>query len=264
MENKITFKKQGDVAEIRLTNPEKHNAFDDQFIADFTDLLTNIKADESLRVVVIKADGKSFSAGADLNWMKRMAQYSYEQNLADAAALAKMLHLLNYLPQTTIALVNGAAFGGGVGIVSCCDIVLATEKAKFCLSEVKIGLIPATISPYVIDAIGQRASRRYFQTAEVISAQQALSLGLVSELLDAEVLEQRAFELIDTLLANGPEAVKAAKALIFNVDGTVDDDKALATSEQIASIRVSKQGQEGLTAFFERRPANWQKEHKED
>lgn len=246
------------VATVTMNRPDKHNAFDDAVIGELTGAFETLAANPEVRVMVLAAVGKSFSAGADLGWMKRMAGYSYEENLRDANALASMLKTLNSLPFPTIARVQGAAFGGAVGLVSCCDMAVATPRASFSLSEVKIGLIPATISPYVIAAIGQRAARRYFMTAERFSADVAAGLGLVSEVVDAEQLDETVSGLVDTLLANSPAAIQAAKQLIFDVDNRVlSDDLIHDTSERIARIRVSEEGQEGLGAFLEKRPASW-------
>ena len=246
------------VAQVRLNNPDKHNAFDDEIIGELTEAFVAIVDNSNVRVMVLGSEGKSFSAGADLEWMKRMASYSYEENLRDASALALMLKTLNEIPQPTIARVQGAAFGGAVGLVSCCDMAVAASAASFSLSEVKIGLVPATISPYVIAAIGQRAARRYFVTAERFDAHRALQLGLVNEVVDAEQLDQEIDRLINTLLANGPEAVTGAKQLVFDVAGKPIDQQLIdATCETIAAIRVSEQGQEGLQAFLERRKPQW-------
>ena len=247
------------VATVTMNNPDKHNAFDDSIIFALSHLFYEIAKCHDINVMILASTGKSFSAGADLGWMKRMASYSYEENLADANALAHMLKNLNFLPQPTIAKVQGAAFGGAVGLASCCDIVLASEKASFCLSEVKLGLIPATISPYVVNAIGQKASRRYFQTAERFFADKAQLLGLVDEILPLEELDAAVEKMAQTLLANGPLAVRQAKQLALDV-AYQDIDEALIeiTSERIAAIRVSIEGQEGLTAFFEKRQPAWQ------
>lgn len=249
------------VATVTLNNPDKHNAFDDAIIAQLTEQFKAIADNKDVRIMVLASTGKSFSAGADLSWMKRMASYSYEENLRDANALATMLHTLNFMPQTTIAKIQGAAFGGAVGLASCCDIVIASNKASFCLSEVKLGLIPATISPYVVAAIGLKASRRYFQTAERFFADKAKLMGLVDEIVFPEALDTEAERLITCLLANGPAATKAAKQLAFDV-AYKDIDHALMaeTSAQIAAIRVSEEGQEGLTSFFEKRSPSWQQE----
>ena len=247
------------VATVTMNNPDKHNAFDDTIIAALSQLFNDIAQCDDIKVMVLASTGKSFSAGADLGWMKRMASYSYQENLSDANALAQMLKNLNFLPQPTIAKVQGAAFGGAVGLASCCDIVLASEKASFCLSEVKLGLIPATISPYVVNAIGQKASRRYFQTAERFFADKAQQLGLVDEILPVADLDAAVEKMTQTLLANGPLAVRQAKQLALDVAyQDIDETLIDMTSERIAAIRVSSEGQEGLTAFFEKRQPTWQ------
>lgn len=249
------------VATVTLNNPDKHNAFDDGVIAALTTIFMHIATRDNIRVMVLASTGKSFSAGADLGWMKRMASYSYEENLADANALANMLKALNFLPQTTIAKIQGAAFGGAVGLASCCDIVITSNKASFCLSEVKLGLIPATISPYVVNAIGQKACRRYFQTAERFFADKAMQLGLVDEVVELTKLDDTVDKIISTLLSNSPAAIKQAKQLALDVAYQEIDNALLnITSERIASIRVSEEGQEGLSAFFEKRAPKWQQE----
>lgn len=249
------------VATVTLNNPEKHNAFDDEVITTLTKIFMHLSKRDDVRIMVLTSTGKSFSAGADLGWMKRMASYSYEENLADANALANMLKTLNFMPQTTIAQIQGAAFGGAVGLASCCDIVIASNKASFCLSEVKLGLIPATISPYVVNTIGQKASRRYFQTAERFFADKAFSLGLVDEVVELNELPAAVESMISTLLNNSPAAVRQAKQLALDVAFQDIDDALLdVTSERIASIRVSREGQEGLSAFFEKRAPQWQQE----
>ena len=246
------------VARVTLNNPDKHNAFDDQIIAQLTEAFSAIALNPDVRVMILRSNGKSFSAGADLGWMKRMASYSYDENLHDAQALALMLKTLNNMPQPTIARVQGAAFGGAVGLVSCCDMAVAASSATFSLSEAKIGLVPATISPYVIAAMGERAARRYFMTAERFSAQAANNIGLLSEVIDAEHLDDQVNIFVDALLANGPEAVKAAKRLVFDVSGRAIDQNLIDhTCEVIAGIRVSEQGQEGLNAFLEKRKPHW-------
>ena len=246
------------IATVTLNNPDKHNAFDDSIIAELTQAFKSVADNNAVRIMVLASTGKSFSAGADLNWMKRMANYSYEENLRDAGALAEMLRVLNSMPKPTIARVQGAAFGGAVGLVSCCDMAVATPNASFCLSEVKIGLVPATISPYVIAAIGSRASRRYFTTAERFSAATALQLGLVSEVCETEKLDEKVSGLIDLLLNNSPAAITVAKQLVFDVENQVINQSLIAaTSKNIASIRISPEGQEGLSAFLEKRDPTW-------
>ncbi|GAB5378776.1 MAG: enoyl-CoA hydratase/isomerase family protein [Aliiglaciecola sp.] len=246
------------VVTITLNRPEKHNAFDDQIIATLTQMFNRAARDNKARVVVLQAAGKSFCAGADLNWMKRMANYSYEENVADANALATMLHTLYTLPKPTIAKIQGAAFGGAVGLVACCDIAISSRLSKFCLSEVKLGLIPATISPYVIDAMGDRVARRYFMTAEVFSARRARRLGLISESVTEEELDSTVELLVSQILSNGPVAVAAAKQLVFDVkDEPLEEELIEKTSLRIATTRVSAEGQEGLSAFLEKRTPAW-------
>ncbi len=260
MSNKKVFTTidQRGVATVTLNNPDQHNAFDDTIISVLTSVFSDLSADEKVRVVVLVAQGKSFSAGADLNWMKRMANYNHEENLQDAKALAKMLYTLNTLSKPTIARVQGAAFGGGVGLVSCCDIAIASTRASFSLSEVKLGMVPATISPYVIDAIGPRAARRYFTTAERFNADTALRIGLISECVEEAQLDTTIEHLISSILNNGPSAVSQAKQLIADVSHQPISQTLMDnTSELIASIRSSDEGKEGLSAFLEKRPASW-------
>lgn len=250
------------VGVLRLNRPELHNAFGDLMIAELIQALDALAAMPNLRVLLLESTGKNFSAGADLNWMRAMAQKDYQQNLTDAGALALLMQKLNSFPLPVIALVQGAAFGGAVGLVACCDIAIATPKASFCLSEVKIGLIPAVISPYVVRAIGERASRRYFTTAERFDAATALQLGLVSEIAESEEqadLRAKAQPLINAIIANSPQAVVAAKALVAYVaDAPLTPDTIAETSRRIAAIRVSPEGQEGLTAFLDKRTPAWQ------
>ena len=239
------------VLTLTLDRPEKHNAFDDLVIAALNDTLAQHRENSEVRALVLQATGRSFSAGADLSWMQRMAEYDYDANVRDAELLAQMLHQLYSFPVPTIARVQGAAYGGGVGLAACCDIVVAGPRAAFMLSEVKLGLIPATISPYVIAAIGSRASLRYFTTAERIDVETARELGLVSMLVEEEGLDAAVSGLIDAVLANGPMAVRAAKKLVHDVSGRpIDDTLRRQTSEAIAAIRVSDEGQSGLKAFL--------------
>jgi methylglutaconyl-CoA hydratase len=247
------------VVTMKLNRPEVHNAFDDDLIASISAHLQVIAEDSSARVLILCSAGKSFSAGADLGWMQRMANYSYEENLADASLLAAMLNRLNTVPQTTIARIQGAAFGGAVGLAACCDIAIASQRASFSLSEVKLGLLPATISPYVLEAIGARACRRYFVTGERFDAQRACALGLVSEVVTEEELDSRVSQLTETLLANSPAAVGRNKQLLSDISGRAVDDALMAyTSNLIAELRTSEEGQEGLLAFLEKRSPGWQ------
>ena len=249
----------GGVGRITMARPEKHNAFDDGLIADLSAAFDAAGRDDAVRVVVLEGEGKSFSAGADLGWMQRMADYSDAENLEDARKLAHMVRVLNELPRPTIARVQGAAFGGGVGLVAACDIALASQAASFCLSEAKLGLIPSVISPYVVEAIGARAARRYFQTAERFDAETALALGLVHEVVPRERLDRRLDEVISILLDNGPAAMAASKDLIRRVaSGPVDDAMVEDTAQRIADIRATDEGREGVQAFLEKRGPKWQ------
>jgi methylglutaconyl-CoA hydratase len=245
-------------ATLRLNNPDQHNVFDDQLITLLTKVLQQFAAEPQVRVVTLSAAGKSFSAGADLSWMRRTADYSEQENLRDSLALTEMLKTLHQLPKPTIALVQGAAFGGGVGLTSACDIAIASERASFSLSEVKLGLIPAAIAPYVMAAIGERAARRYFLTAERFSAAEALRIGLVHQVVSPAELEQTGSDLADLLLQNGPEALCAAKQLIRDVSGRPIDAELIAmTAGRIATIRATTEGREGLNAFLQKRKPNW-------
>jgi methylglutaconyl-CoA hydratase len=246
---------------ITLNRPDIHNAFDDQLIRDLTRALQKLEQHPNVRLVILKASGKSFSAGADLNWMRRMADYSWSENYQDSLALASLMQTLYQLKKPTLALVQGATFGGGVGLVACCDIALASDKAVFCLSEVKLGLIPAVISPYVIKAIGKRHASRYFISAEKFDAHRAQAIGLVHEVLAGDSFESDCEKFISNLLNNGPQAIQAAKSLINFVDNTPYDEEMIReTAQKIADIRSSKEGKEGVSAFLEKRAPAWQTE----
>jgi methylglutaconyl-CoA hydratase len=248
------------VATLTLNRPEVHNAFDDRLIAGLTYELRRLEQDARVRVVVLAAEGKSFSAGADLNWMQRMAKYSEADNIRDAVALANLMRVLDTMSKPTIARVQGAAFGGGVGLVACCDIACASSAAVFCLSEVRLGLIPAVISPYVIAAMGQRNARRYFLTAERFDADEALRIGLVHSVVEPRELNPTLTQMIDELLKGGPHAIAEAKDLIASVaNRPVDQALAEQTAARIARIRVTAEGQEGTNAFLEKRAAAWVK-----
>lgn len=248
------------VASVTLARPAIHNAFNEVMIAELTSALVALGDDASVRAVLLKAEGKSFSAGADLDWMKRMATYGLPENLADAKALAGLMRTLNDLPKPTIACVQGAAFGGGVGLVACCDMAVAVEGSLFCLSEVKLGLIPAVISPYVIAAIGARASRRWFLTAERFDSAEAHRLGLVHQLVAAEDLDAAVEALLARLRDGAPGAQSAAKDLIFAVaDRPVTDALVADTAQRIAGLRSGPEGREGIAAFLEKRAPAWGK-----
>jgi methylglutaconyl-CoA hydratase len=245
------------VVTLTLDRPQLHNAFDDTLIAELIRVLGDYATNADVRLLVLRAHGKSFSAGADLNWMQRVAQYSFDENKQDAEQLAELMERLYRFPAPTIAVVQGAAFGGGVGLVSCCDIALASDKASFCLSEVKLGLVPAVISPYVIAAIGARQAQRYFLSAERFDATTAHQLGLVQQLCTAESLNDDADTLINTLLVNAPQALRACKQLIQRVDESINTELRSYTTTLIASLRASAEGREGLGAFLAKRPAGW-------
>jgi methylglutaconyl-CoA hydratase len=246
------------IATLTMNRPELHNAFDDRLIADLTSALKDLESNDRVRVLLLTGSGRSFSAGADLNWMRRMADYTWDDNLRDALGLGELMQTLNRLAKPTIALVQGAAYGGGVGLVACCDIAIAASRAAFCLSEVKLGLIPAVIAPYVAAAIGARACRRYFLTAEPFTADEAHRLGLVHEVVAEEALQSRGRELAALLLNNGPQAMAAAKDLITRVtDRPLDAGLIAETAGRIADRRASAEGREGLAAFLEKRTPGW-------
>jgi len=243
---------------VALNRPELHNAFNETLIAELTTVLQALDADSSVRAVVLTGHGKSFCAGADLNWMKKMAGYGAAENLADAQGLALMLRTLNGLSKPTMACVRGAAFGGGVGLVACCDIAVAAQDAVFALSEAKLGLIPATISPYVIEAIGARQARRYFLTAERFTAAEAFRIGLVHDIVPASELDARINALLADLLIAGPAAQLECKALIRGVaHRPIDAELIAGTAEHIAAVRASPEGKEGVAAFLGKRPPEW-------
>jgi methylglutaconyl-CoA hydratase len=246
------------IATVTLNRPEIHNAFDETLIAALTAAFVSLDDNDEVRVVVLAAAGRSFCAGADLNWMKRMAGFGKDENLADANALAAMLRTLYALSKPTIARVSGAAYGGGVGLVAACDIALAVPEATFALSEAKLGLIPATIGPYVIEAIGARQARRYFLTAERFDAAEARRIGLVHEVVDTDALDARIDAVAATLLAAGPAAQLECKALIRGVaHRPIDDDVIAGTARHIAAVRASPEGREGVAAFLGKRKAAW-------
>ena len=246
------------IALVALNRPDLHNAFNETLIAELTTVLSTLDSDASVRAVVVTGHGKSFCAGADLNWMKKMAGYGPAENLADAQALALMLRTLNGLSKPTVACVRGAAFGGGVGLVACCDIAVAAHDAIFSLSEAKLGLIPATISPYVIEAIGARQARRYFLSAERFTAAEAFRIGLVHDIVPEPELDNRINELLGALLVAGPVAQMECKALIRGVaHRPIDEDVIAGTAEHIAAVRASPEGREGVAAFLGKRSAEW-------
>lgn len=246
------------IARIRMSRPERHNAFDAVLIADLDAALAAIGDDPEVRAVVLEGAGPSFSAGADLNWMRGMAAADEADNRADALALAALMRRLDELPKPTIARVHGAAFGGGVGLIACCDIAIGTADARFGLTESKLGLLPAVISPYVIAAIGARQARRYFASAEIFDAEQARRIGLLHEVVAADQLDTTVQHHLELLLKAGPKAAAAAKRLVREVAWRHDRDAIDdANADLIARLRVSPEGQEGLTAFLDKRKPAW-------
>ena len=258
MSDSLQLHREGAVARLRLDRADVHNAFDADLIGALTAALRGLAADDTVRVVVLEGAGASFSAGADLNWMRGMASASERENRDDALALARLMRTLDELPKPTIARVHGAAFGGGVGLVACCDIAIGTPDAKFGLTESKLGLLPAVISPYVIQAIGARQSRRWFATAEIFDAAEALRIGLLHQLVATADLDTAVQRQADLLCKAGPVAAATAKALVMRIaangDGSTVDS---ANAELIARLRVSPEGQEGIAAFLEKRRPSW-------
>ena len=251
------------VATITLNRPEKHNAFNEAVIRELTETLVEMNNDPKVRVVVLTGAGESFSAGADLNWMRSMAEYSEDENLEDSLRLAELMWTLDGLGKPSIARVNGSVFGGGVGLVSCCDIAVSVDSARFALTEVRLGLIPAVISPFVIRAIGARQARRYFLTGEAMEAEQARELGLVHETAAPDSLDEAVEAHLRRLLKGGPQALRASKELIDGIQGqgvSAQEAAKMKTSRMIAQIRVSEEGQEGLAAFLEKRKPKWVEE----
>ncbi len=254
----IELRTEGAVAHIWLNRPELRNAFDDVVIAELTRAFTELGAAPQVRAIVLGAHGPAFCAGANLNWMRRMAGYTRDENIADAGKLAAMLRAIAECPKPTIARVQGDVYAGGVGLVAACDMAVSVDTAWYCLSEVKIGLVPATISPYVLRAMGTRASQRYFLTAERFTAAEAHRIGFVHEVVAAEALDDKVAEIVRALTGASPAAVRACKQLIADVAGREIDDVLIAqTVEGIADIRASDEGREGVQAFLQKRKPSW-------
>lgn len=254
----LEITRDGPVATIWMNRPEVHNAFDEALIADLTAACRQLDADDSVRAVVLAGRGKSFSAGADLAWMKRAASYTVEENLTDAGALAAMLRTLADMKKPTVARVQGAALGGGTGLTAACDIAIASSTAVFATSEVKFGIIPSAISPYVLRAIGPRQALRYFQSAERFDAARARELGLVHEVVAPDALDAKVAEVVVSLLQCGPKAQGAAKELIRAVAHQPIGDAVVAdTVQRIAHLRTTPEAKEGVAAFLEKRAPNW-------
>src|SRR5690554_2368007 len=251
MPDALSTVRDGPVARLRLERPELHNAFDAALISALTAALEQLAGDAGVRVVVVEGAGRSFSAGADLNWMRSMASAGEAGNREDALALARLMRTLDELPKPTIARVHGAAFGGGVGLVACCDIAIGARGAKFGLTESRLGLLPAVISPYVVEAIGARQARRWFATAEIFDADQAARMGLLHEVVEPDAVDDAVQRQVALLLKAGPHAAASAKALVRQVASHADRDRHdTDNAALIARLRVSHEGQEGLTAFL--------------
>jgi methylglutaconyl-CoA hydratase len=254
----VTERRPDGSAWITLDRPAIHNAFDERLIADLTAALCALAGEPAVRAVVLTGSGKSFSAGADLNWMKRQGAATQEANLADARKLAALFRAISRCATPTIARVQGAALGGGLGLAAACDICIASAKAQFATSEVRLGIIPAAIGPYVVRAIGERQAYRYFQTAERINAERAREIGLVHEVTEPDALDAKVQEVVDALLAGGPLAQAAATDLIRGVaNRPVEDEVIEDTARRIATLRSTPEAMEGLSAFLEKRPAAW-------
>lgn len=254
----LRIEHRGAAAWVWMNRPELHNVFDEILIAELTGAFTELGSDPALRAIVLAGAGKSFSAGADLNWMKRQSVASQQENLADARKLAAMFQVISMCAKPTLARVHGAAIGGGMGLVSACDICVASTNAQFATSEVRLGLIPAAIGPYVVRAIGERQAYRYFQTAERINAERAREIGLAHEVVEPAALDAKVQELVDAILAGGPLAQAAATDLIRAVTHRrVDDAVVEDTAIRIATLRAGPEAREGLSAFLEKRPAAW-------
>ena len=249
------------VAMVAVNRPQVHHAFDEAMICELIEAFRDLGADDTVRVIIIAAEGKSFCAGADLNWMKRAAEYDEDQNREDAGQLALMLNAIYACPKPVIARVQGNAFGGGVGVVAAADIAVGVADVQFSLSEVKLGIIPAAISPYVIEAIGARYAHRYFISAERFSASEAYRIGLLHDLASSvEAMDEQIAVLCTALLANGPKAMESAKNLIQAVSHkSIDDELMEDTIERIAQIRSTPEAKEGIRAFLEKRQPNWVK-----
>jgi len=246
------------IATLTLNRPSRHNAFDDGLIVEMTQALSELGAASQVRVVILAATGTSFSAGADLGWMQRMASYGEAENLEDARKLARLMHTLDTLPKPTVAAVQGPAYGGGVGLIACCDMAFASPEAQFALTEVRLGLIPAVISPYVIRKIGVSHARRYMLSAERFDAETAQRIGLVHEIIPREEIAVLSYSWAEQLLHNGPASMLAAKQLVNDVaDHPICAAQSEDCAQRIARQRVSEEGQEGLRAFLEKRPPRW-------
>jgi methylglutaconyl-CoA hydratase len=258
MSTALKISTQNGVHTITLSRPDVRNAFNDEVIAELKNAFLAVAQDAAVRCVVLAAEGPAFCAGADLNWMRRMADYTRAENLADAGELAAMLRAMHACPQPTIARVQGDVYAGGMGLLAACDMAVSVDTANYCLSEVKLGLIPATISPYVIRAMGARAAHRYFLTAERFNAAEAHRIGLVHEVVNADALDAKVAELTQALVSASPNAVRACKKLVQDVvERQINDALVAQTVAGIADIRASSEGKEGVQSFLQKRKPNW-------
>jgi methylglutaconyl-CoA hydratase len=256
--NTLDIHIEGRVAKVFLNRPEVRNAFNDGVITELAKTFTRLGQDPGVRVIVLGGHGKAFCAGADLNWMKSMAGYGWEDNRADATRLAEMLWAIYSCPLPVVGRLHGDCYAGGMGLAACCDVLVAAEGMHFCLSEARLGLLPATISPYVMRAMGEQAARRYFITAERFSAAQARDMGFVHELVAPDALDAKVDEIVALLVANGPAAVKACKRLVQDFVGReITLDLRVETARRIADIRASDEGREGVQAFLNKREPAW-------
>lgn len=255
----IKYEVEENIARVILNRPEVHNAFNDVMINELSAVFDNIEKNLDIRVVILTGKGKSFCAGADLNWMRSVKDYSYEDNLKESLELADMLYKIYASPKPTIARVNGTAIGGGTGLVAVCDIAIAAERAKFSFSEVKLGLIPACISPYVIKKCGEGKCREFFLTGERLTADKACTAGLINAVVELEGIDTFIDELVSKLVSSGPEAIKSCKELLRKVSEMSIEEAKKYTAEVIAQLRISEEGQEGMVAFLEKRKPQWNK-----
>jgi len=256
----IRVERQGAIARVVLNRPDIRNAFNDVMIRELRQAFAELKQAADLRVVVLTGEGKAFCAGADLHWMRKVLTYSYEENYADSLELAQLMREVYDLPRPVIGRINGAAIGGGTGLVAVCDITIAADDALFSFSEVKIGLVPACISPYVLKRVGERYGREYFLTGERLSAHKACGCGLINRVVPAAELDQAVSEVVQSLLSSGPEALATCKRMVRAVGDMTLDEAGPFTADMIARLRMSAEGQEGMSAFLERRKPSWQAE----
>ena len=253
----VAVTREGVISRVTLNRPDIRNAFNDQMLEDLLEAFETIRDDPSVRVVILTGEGKAFCAGADLHWMKRVLEYTYEQNYEDSLRLARMLHTIYSCPKPVIGRINGHAIGGGTGMVAVCDITIAAESAVFAFSETKLGLTPATISPYLLKRMGERPLRELFLTGERFSGQRAVELGLVDRVVPLDELDKAVDEKVDLLLTSGPDALAVSKELIRGIGERSLDDNGPYTAEVIARCRMSDEGQEGMNAFLDKRKPNW-------